>query len=678
MSFEGISSQFPTGSPEISARGLVLSYDMRTLARRGALRDFSGKGNDGAVEGTHVVPGPFGPALGFRTASDYIGLPSARALHARGAFTIAVWLRFTGLGVHQHILSYDDLYSLWIDENDRFRFSDTRGDAFESDPGIVSTQRWCALVATFNGRRGTRLNGRNIALYVNDCRAPGRAFGIWNPGRPVEGYVAKESHEGQFYLPFFGDIAAVLLFRRPLSSEEARAFAHAPSISGESGSLWSGEATRVRPELGTGRARPTSPGPVRAVQGDEGPSWSRNAVGGTRTLPRVVRITNLLPPYRLPVLDLLEASPWLQFETWLMASAERNRRWTPPRSRYVRVFRDWGLDFSHRDMFTAHFNPGMIRELSDHPPDLVILGGYEQPTCLALSFLLGGMGIPFLLSSESTSLGGSLVGQWAPSLVRKLVSRSAGVIVPGRASREHLLELGASNDRIFVAPNAVDVERFSPVGSPEEKQALRAALGLPAGTVCLYVGRLTESKGLPDLIQAFRSVQRGGTEAHLLVVGEGRLRAKMESWIENDPSLRGRVRIVGYAPEEALPEYYRAADIFVFPTRRDVWGLVLNEAMSSGLPTVSSDGAAAALDMVEDGISGTVVPRGDPRALEAALAELCNDPDLRERMGDAARERVLARFTPRHQATGFLRAIETTLARVGRVEGDLPELEVQW
>src|SRR5207247_1977718 len=181
VTFAGVSEHLPTGSPEISRAGLVLAYDMRTLTPRGALKDLSGRGNDGTLMGTELVEGPFGLARGFRDASDYVGLPFDRKLHIRGPISLAAWVRFAQLGVHQHIVAYDDLYTLWIDENDRFRFSDTRGDAFESDPRVVPVGEWAALVATFSGRRGTPLDVRNISIYVNGARAPGRAFGVWNP-----------------------------------------------------------------------------------------------------------------------------------------------------------------------------------------------------------------------------------------------------------------------------------------------------------------------------------------------------------------------------------------------------------------------------------------------------------------------------------------------------------------
>lgn len=665
--FVGVSESLATGSEGISPEGLVLAYDMRTLTKENAVVDFSGSRNDGRIFGTEVVPGPFGPARRFQAPGDYVRLPHRRSLHLRGPLSIAAWLRFSQLGAHQHIVSYDDLYSLWIGEKNRFRFADTRANYYESEPDLVSVGEWCALVATFSGRPGTPLHGENISLFVNGRRAPGRAVGVWKPGRVVEGFVAKESHGGQFYLPFRGEIASLLLFRRSLSADEAWVFSNAGSRTEETPS----GLAAPRPDIGGPMIG--MPNPAR-VAGAEHAIGSRQPLSTNaprvRITPRIVRIVNLLPPYRQRQHEILRDNPDMVFETWLMTRSERNRKWEVPLDPTVRVFRDVGIDLSHRDMFTVHFNPGMARELSRRPPGLVLLGGYEQPTCIFVGLLLDRMRVPFLVLSESVSLGDSPLGRRAPFLVRALLRRCAGVIVSGRTAMDHALALGVPEDRIFVASPSVDVSRFVPPTSAAMKKEIRDLLGLSAKTVCLYVGRLVPWKGIDDLLDAFSMLRPSDLGLHLQLVGDGPSRAAVESRVAADPILRGNVTLTGHVSEETLEKFYAAADIFVFPTRRDVWGLVLNEAMSAGLAVVASDGAAAARELIEDGTQGVVVPAGRPEALADALRRLHGDRGLRERMGIAARERILSGFTPRHQAQGIVRAVTATLMRLGRWEND--------
>ncbi len=380
---------------------------------------------------------------------------------------------------------------------------------------------------------------------------------------------------------------------------------------------------------------------------------------------RIVLIMNLLPPYRVPWVTAVSRTPGIQLETWLMASAERNRDWVLPSDTglSVRVFRDWGLDLSHRDYLVLHFNPGMLRMLVRQPPDLVILGGYESLTSLAAALLLQARGVPYLFGVESISLSGTPTGRWTPWLVKKCLGAARGVFVPGRASWNHVRSLGIRADRIFSIPNTVDVSRFRPVGSPEERQELRRRLGLPDGVLCLYVGQLTDRKGVDVLLEGFRLATQGRSDVHLVLIGTGSMEEALRRQAAGEADLAPRVHFLGHESEEDLPLYYSACDVFVFPTRRDVWGMVLNEAMSAGLPVVSSDCAAGAIDLVEEGVTGYTFPSEDPKALAAKLEPLLRDESRRSRMALAAREKILSGFTPERQASQLVQVVDLVLRR---------------
>ncbi len=389
------------------------------------------------------------------------------------------------------------------------------------------------------------------------------------------------------------------------------------------------------------------------------------------TGPRVVRVTNLIPPYRLPVWQALDRRDEVRFEIWLMASGEKNRRWALPPAEDLnyRVFSDWGIDLSHRDMFIAHFNPGILWRLSREKPDLVILGGYSSPTCTLAVPLLRRHSIPFLFAIETADIGNlefDTVLQRGLRLFRKkLVSVSSGVLVPGRAAKDHVISLGVPSERIFLAPNSVDTDRFKPAPSRQEGREFRSVLGLPGGTLCLYVGGLTERKGLGVLFQAFRRSLSEMSDFHLVIVGEGRLKDTLSRQIDRDSVLKDHVSLVGFCSDELLPLYYSACDFFVFPTRYDIWGMVLNEAMSSGLPVISSDCAGASMDLIDEGVTGYRVRADDPRAFEEALTRLGGDSTLRQRMGRNARRKIMSGYTPRHQADGVVRAVLQTLESEG-------------
>ena len=379
--------------------------------------------------------------------------------------------------------------------------------------------------------------------------------------------------------------------------------------------------------------------------------------------PRVVFITNHLAPYVVPWMQAIRRQDQVRLENWLMTRHERNRNWSVPRDSglAIRVFHDWGIDMSNRDYVILHFNPGMLWELARHPPDLVILGGYESLTCLSAALVLRRRGIPFVFCVESIDLGSSPTGRWIPWLVKTCFAACSAVIVYGRSSWEHVRSLGVPSNRIFTAPNSVDVNRFHPAGSAEERLQLRRSLGLPDGVLCLYVGQLTERKGIDVLMKGFRLAGEDHPDAHLVLVGGGPLLGALTAAVRDDATLTGRVHVMGPCSEDELPSYYAASDVFVFPTLYDVWGMVLNEAMCSGLPIVSSEGAAGARDLVEEGVTGFRFALGNPEALAAKLEPLLADPELRRRLAAAGRNKILGSFTPDQTARAVIRPVLTVL-----------------
>jgi rhamnosyl/mannosyltransferase len=194
------------------------------------------------------------------------------------------------------------------------------------------------------------------------------------------------------------------------------------------------------------------------------------------------------------------------------------------------------------------------------------------------------------------------------------------------ASSPYLREVA---DRCRVIPLGIDVRQFQHA-DPEAVQALRARFG---GPLLLFVGRLRYYKGLSHLLQALQ----GLPGVRLVVVGEGPMRGTWEA--ESQAlGLGDRVHFVGEVPEEDLPAYYHACDLFVLPAdqRSEAFGAVLLEAMASGRPVVSTELGTGTSWVNRHGETGWVVPPGDPEALRAAIQHLLGDEALRQRLGEAA------------------------------------------
>ena len=195
-------------------------------------------------------------------------------------------------------------------------------------------------------------------------------------------------------------------------------------------------------------------------------------------------------------------------------------------------------------------------------------------------------------------------------------------------------------EKLIEMPNGVDTELFSPGESN-----LRDRLGIPAGAfVAAFVATLDRAhhfKRLDVAIDALARLDDGDT--HLLVAGGGEL---LDGFRERAGSagVGDRVHFLGAVPHAGLPDVLRAADLFLLTTEPpESFGIVLIEAMAAGLPAIATDypGVRA---VVDDGTTGLLVPRGDPAAAAAAIAELAAAPDRRREMGERGREKAISQW----------------------------------
>jgi glycosyltransferase involved in cell wall biosynthesis len=213
----------------------------------------------------------------------------------------------------------------------------------------------------------------------------------------------------------------------------------------------------------------------------------------------------------------------------------------------------------------------------------------------------------------------------APWAARALLRRARLVLAPSESLAAAARRLGARDAR--VVPSGVEIP---------------AQVGLPAEPPhVLFVGRLSEEKGIDELLEATEGLPR-------VVVGDGPLRDRVPD-------------AIGFVPPRELGAYYERAAVVVCPSRREGYGVVAREAMAHGRPVVATAVGGLA-DAVEDGVTGLLVAPRDPGALRAALERLLADEELRARLGGAAREAAERRYSAQAATEATLRAYRDALA----------------
>ena len=194
------------------------------------------------------------------------------------------------------------------------------------------------------------------------------------------------------------------------------------------------------------------------------------------------------------------------------------------------------------------------------------------------------------------------------------------IVVASRFTERSLLDAGIPAEKIAVIPYGVNWDWFA--GRPEQ--------GRTAGKlVFLFVGLLKIEKGIGVLLEAWKRL--GASDAELWLVGSG------DPGVIQSARDSAGVRVIGKLGPDELWNAYHGASVFVFPTFCDGFGLVLLEAMSSGLPIIATPNCAAP-ELVQAGAAGLVVPAGDPAALCSAMADACANRPAWAARGAAARE----------------------------------------
>jgi D-inositol-3-phosphate glycosyltransferase len=235
------------------------------------------------------------------------------------------------------------------------------------------------------------------------------------------------------------------------------------------------------------------------------------------------------------------------------------------------------------------------------------------------------------------------VGEKEPELristEHRVLDSADAVVVATEQEREDLVRLyGASPHKIRVIEEGVDLELFH----PGDKREARRALGVEDENVVLYVGRIQPLKGLDILLRAM-ALLRDGANTRLMTVGGdlerdqtlGRLQTMAKGL-----GIRDRVTFTGAMKHTELPNYYRAADVFVLPSRYESFGLAPLEAMACGTPVVASR-VGGLTSYIREGRNGYLVPWRCPEPFAQRLDALLANPSLVESMGRAAREQAL-------------------------------------
>ncbi|MFO7976954.1 MAG: glycosyltransferase [Candidatus Hydrogenedentota bacterium] len=382
--------------------------------------------------------------------------------------------------------------------------------------------------------------------------------------------------------------------------------------------------------------------------------------------PKVLLLHNFLTPYRVPLFS--ELARRFDLTVWILGDVRRIREWpadAPENAFHWKILRHLSLAVGSRD-YRIVLNYTLPWQLSGQNPDALVCCGWDTPAAFYAARWARKHQIPFVLWSGSTSSEPNWRRRMAQRPVRWLVRGADAWLAYGTRAQAYLETLGAEPERIFRAYNTVETDWFAAKSrlNHDEIARIRAEYGIASSFLVLYCGQLIERKGLQDLIPAIGQALRAGVEISLLVVGTGPKERALKNLAERE-GLAERVIFAGFVPREDLPPLYRSADLLAVPSKQEVWGLVVNEALACGTPVLVTDKVGAAADLIWNGENGYIANSGDSGSLAEALKRHFAPETDRDAMRTRARESIQP-FTIVAAADAFEQAVACARRHAGR------------
>jgi glycosyltransferase involved in cell wall biosynthesis len=374
---------------------------------------------------------------------------------------------------------------------------------------------------------------------------------------------------------------------------------------------------------------------------------------------RVALLMNFIAPYRVPLLEALHRQVG-ELRAFLSTRMESDRPWNANWGTLdVVVQRTLTLRGRYHDPFGfsrvlhIHIPYDTLPQLRRHAPDVVISAELGMRSLQAALYRTLRPSTRLLIWAMLSEHSERDWGTMRTALRRRILRRADGVLVNGESGARYIGRFGVPQDRIFRINQPVDAGQFA-----------AAARRRPADSLVrlLYVGTLSERKGLVGFACHLADWARRhpARELEICWVGDGDQRAALAA-IALPPNLSQQFR--GNLPYAELPGCYADADMLVFPSLLDEWGLVVNEAMAAGLPVLGSIYSQAVEELVAEGHTGWVFDPLDEHATLAALDRaFATPPTALVAMRQAARQRSLA-LTPTAASERIMAAIRQIVAQ---------------
>lgn len=350
---------------------------------------------------------------------------------------------------------------------------------------------------------------------------------------------------------------------------------------------------------------------------------------------KILFTSNYPSPYRVDFFNELGKScdVTVLFEEKPEQQIHRNQNWFKNNFQYFKV-----IFLKQYNIINKKISLDICKHLSRDKFDIIVVCNYSTLSgILAISYMKVKK-ISFAIEIDGAIVKNevSIKEKLKCKLKKYLISSAHWWFSTSSMADDYYLRYGAKRDHIYRYPFSSFKEEDI-VEKPIDyfhKEYLKKRLGISESKVILSIGQFIYRKGFDILLDACKSMPR---DVGIYIIG-GTPYEELES--QREMLQLDNVHFLEFKKSEILKLYYDASDVFVLPTREDIWGLVVNEAMAHGLPVITTNKCVSGVELIEDGVNGYIVSVNDHKNLSLRLTNLINDDKLRYEMGVANINRI--------------------------------------
>lgn len=333
---------------------------------------------------------------------------------------------------------------------------------------------------------------------------------------------------------------------------------------------------------------------------------------------KVLFTTNIPSPYRINFFNELSNYCELTVVCERKLAKNRNKEWLDNKKIKFNIEFLNGINIGNDGAFCLD----IIKFLKDESFDIIVIGGYSTPTGMIAIEWLKRHRKKFILNSD----GGFIKeeSKLKYKIKKYFISSAKAWLSTGDHTRKYLEHYGADRKNIYNYPfSSINKDDIIDINSIDKKK-IKEQIGIKEEKIILSIGRMIYGKGFDILIKAMSEMNQ--ENVGLYIIG-GKPIEEYTALVEK-LKLKN-VHFIDFKQKKELSEFYEMADVFAFPTREDIWGLVVNEAMAAGLPVITTDRCIAGQELIENEINGYIIETNNVQQLKESIEKILNNDQLR-------------------------------------------------